>query len=707
MTMIRLDSQLTQLLSVPPGDLVYHLIVLFAIEAILMMAITEGRHSNWTSNTLRLALAAGGLLVARLALVVVALLSAAGIINSAWVAPPLERFVAVASLGLFVWAFLPWVDDYPQAGLVLVVVNVVASVILYAIFAPQWYTAAQGTGAFYNATLADWVWNVWAAALAALAMIGSVLRRRGPWGMLVAAFSLLLVGHTLHLFLADTQTHIAGWVRLAELCVYPILAGLMLRRATEREEPAPMASATPWALIEACQRVGDALNVNVALQRAGVAISNVLSADVLTIGQLNEAGNTIELGAVCRMGMPARSGPSFDIESQLPVQSAINRQRGVNVGVEQEAQRATLAALVGGASGSLWVQPLIYQRATTGVLIIGRAHTTADWTAGELQTLNGLCNVLAVALSTAHKNNTLARQAADLSQQIRNKEKELGQARAEVLQSSKEDLQRKGQSPQAASRAPVRPPEATPSLPPTSKPTPMPEPLNADHRPFFEAVKRLQQIGDAHARLTASPGDRDTLFEIYRASVSLKEISAAMGYNTLAKLAGTLADALQRARDSQLPPTAELLALIGESTASLRTLLADAQADRSPSLDITLLLRRLESPAERSAPLRRAPIGSSAPVTSTHIAPPPSNGRTLTAQVQLDRHTPLKAARAMMVLTQIKRVGQIIACQPVEADLRSGGFEDEFEVTFTTLNDPETVRAALVSIRDVTNVLIQ
>ena len=704
MTMIRLDSQLTQLLSVPPGDLVYHLIVLFAIEAILMMAIAEGRHSNWTSSALRRALAAGGLLIARLALVVVALLSAAGVINSAWVAPPLERFAAVASLGLLVWAFLPWVDDYPQAGLVLVVVNMVASVILYAVFAPQWYTAAQSTGAFYNATLADWVWNVWAVALAALAMIGSVLRRRGPWGMLVAAFGLLLVGHTLHLFMADTQTHIAGWVRLAELCVYPILAGLMLRRATEREEPAPTASTTPWALIEACQRVGDALNVNVALQRAGVAISNILSADVLAIGQLNEAGNTIELGAVCRMGMPARSGPSFDVESQLPVQSAINRQRGVSVGVEQEAQRATLAALVGGAAGSLWVQPLIYQRATTGVLIIGRAHTTADWTAGEMQTLNGLCNVLAVALLTARKTNALARQVDDLSQQTRNKEKELAQARTEV-QSSKEDLQRKGQSPQAALRAPARPPEATPSLPPAFKPTP--EPLNVDHRPFFEAVKRLQQIGDAHARLTTSPGDRDTLFEIYRASVSLKEISTAMGYNTLAKLAGTLADALQRARDSQLPPTAELLALIGESTAALRTLLADAQADRSPSLDITLLLRRLESPAERSAPLRRAPTGSSAPKASTPIAPPPSNGRTLTAQVQLDRHTPLKAARAMMVLTQIKRVGQIIACQPVEADLRSGGFEDEFAVTFTTLSDPEAVRAALVSIRDVTNVLVQ
>jgi hypothetical protein len=703
--MIRLDTQLTQLLSVPPGDLVYHLVVLFAIEAILMMAIAEGQRSNWTSSTLRLALASGGLLIVRLALVAVALLSTRDIVNSVWVAPPLERFVAVASLGLLIWAFVPWVDDYPQAGLVLVVINSVAAMILYAYFAPQWYTAAQSTGAFYNATLADWVWNVWAMALGALGMITSVPRRRGPWGMLVVVFGLLLIGHALHLYMADPQTNIAGWVRLAELCAYPLLVGVTLRRATEHEEPVPTASATPWALIEACQRVGDALNVNVALQRAGVAISNVLSADVLAIGLLNEAGHTIELGAVCRMGMPARSGPSFDIESQLPVQSAINRQRGVSVSVEQEAQRATLAALVGGTTGSLWVQPLIYQRTTTGVLIIGRAHTTADWTPGETQTLNGLCNVLAIALSTARKANALTRQVDDLSQQVRNKEKELGQAQAEA-QSSKEKLRRE-QSLQAVPRVSVRPSDATPSMLHTSKPASTPEALLGDRRPFLEAVKRLQQISDAGARLTTSPGDRDTLFEIYRAAVSLKEISAAMGYNTLAKLAGTLADALQRARDSQLPPAASLLALIGESVAALRTLMADAQADRSPSLDITLLLRRLETPTERSTPLRRTATGSSAlPIPATAV-PSATNGRMLTAQVQLDHHTPLKAARAMMVLSQIKRVGQIIACQPVEADLRSGGFEDEFTVTFTTLTDPETVRTALVSIRDVTNVLVQ
>jgi len=76
-------------------------------------------------------------------------------------------------------------------------------------------------------------------------------------------------------------------------------------------------------------------------------------------------------------------------------------------------------------------------------------------------------------------------------------------------------------------------------------------------------------------------------------------------------------------------------------------------------------------------------------------------------RVKVDRDSPLKSARAMMVLTQVKRMGRLIACQPVEADLRSGGFEDVFTVTLATASTPETVQDTLTSIRDVTSVDVQ
>jgi HPt (histidine-containing phosphotransfer) domain-containing protein len=693
-------SQFTRLLSVPPGDLVYYLIVFFAIWAILMMAMDEGRYSNWKSSTVRVVLAAGGLLTARCALVIVALLSAAGIANPAWIAPPLERLVAVVSLGLLAWAFLPLLDDYPQAGLVLVVVNTLAGVILYAVFAPQWYEESLQAGASFNTTLADWVWNIWAAAVASLAIVAALVRRRAQWGMLVAIFTLLLGGHLLHLFTAEAQSHVAGWVRLAELSAYPLLAGLMIRRAIEREEPAPPPVVTaPWTVIEACQRVADASNVNVALQRAGVAISNVLGADVLAIGLLNESSDTVELAAVCRVGAPARSGPAFDLDSQLPIQSAVSRQRALMVDADHEAQRATLAALVGGTAGPLWVQPLIHQRVTMGVLIIGRPHAAIGWTASEAQTLGGLCSVLAAALSVARKAAALARQVDELTQIARDRETALAQAQAEARQWSTQlaqaEAQRRSVPSTFAPRGTTRPPETMPparSAPPSDK-----QPLadSAHTESFFdEADKRVQRLNDLRDSLAASPNDSNTLFELFRAAQSLKEMAAKLGYNTLAKLATALSDALRSAKDNDQPVTLNLLALVGESASALRILLADARAARSPSVDITPLLIRLMAPAPPS-PLAKSKESAGGT---------PSPERKLVARVQLDHNTSLKTARATMVLSQIKRVGQIVACQPVEADLRSGGFEDEFAVTFTTSSAPEAVRAALAAIRDVTNV---
>jgi two-component system chemotaxis sensor kinase CheA len=93
------------------------------------------------------------------------------------------------------------------------------------------------------------------------------------------------------------------------------------------------------------------------------------------------------------------------------------------------------------------------------------------------------------------------------------------------------------------------------------------------------------------------------------------------------------------------------------------------------------------------------------PQLPTRVTPP--GERTLRVHVHVDRDSPLKSARAMMVLTQVKRMGRLMACQPVEADLRSGGFEDEFTVTFATSSTPESVQDTLSSIRDVTSVEVQ
>ncbi len=562
-------SQLTRLISGPPGDLVYYLVVLFAIWAILLLALGEGRRSNWPGHSVRVVIASVGLLVLRGAQVAVALLSVAGLVNSTWIMPPLEQGAAVISLGLLAWAFLPWVEDYAQAGLVLLLANTLAAIVLYAVLAQQWYTDAQTTHLFYNATSASLVWNVWGMALALLAGVAAATRRRAQWGMLFAIWGLFLLGDLLHLIEGEAQSHVSGWMRLAELCAYPMLAGLMLRRAAEREEsvasalPTSLAASAPWTAIEACQRVAEATNPPVAVQRAGMAMSNVLGTDVLAIGLLTKGGDTIDLAAVCRAGSAPRSGPTFDVASQPPIQAAINRKRAIWVDAAQEAQRATLAALVGGANAPLWVQPLVHQQSTVGVLIAGRLGQRKSWTSSEVELLNGLCSVLASALSAAQSNTALALQVDQLQQQLHEREAVLAQAEAQAQQ------------------------------------------LRA-------------QLAQAEAQRTRAPG----------------------------------VAASRPARTIEPPPPVE------------------SRPAQEPGL-------------------------------------PPAGEKTLRVRVTLDGNSPLKSARAMMVLAHVKRAGRVIACYPVEADLRSGGFQDEFTVTFATSSEPSAVRAALMAIRDVISVEVE
>lgn len=561
-------ERLTRLISAQPGDLVYHLIVLFAIEAILLLAIGQGRRSQWTGQTLRVTLASVGLLALRIAQVAVALVSEASWADPTWIMPPLERFASVASLGLLAWALLPWVEDYPQTGLGLVIANSAGCIIAYALLGPAWHREVQITEQFYNATPASWGWSVWAATLAALSGLAALLRRRDQWGSLAAIFGLFLLGHLLNLLEADTTSHVAGWVRLAELCSYPALAGLMLRRAIDHSGaaakllPDSLAVSAPWTAIEACQRVAETGNLIVAVQRAGMSMNNLLGTDALAIGLLNKDGDAIDLAAICRAGLAPRSGPTFDVASQPPIQLALNRKRAVVVNGDQAAQHATLAALIGGASGSLWVQPLTHQRVAIGILIAGRFAQRGvwAWTSGELEALNGLCGVLAAALSAAQTSSNIAQQVAQLQQQLREREAALAQSEL-----------------------------------------------------------KTQQLGAQLAQ-------------------------------------------------------------------------AQAQRKRAP----LAVPARPDPVREATPPVERQPVGEP--------GLPPASEKTLRVQIKLDGGSPLKSARAMMVLAHVKRVGRVVACLPVEADLRSGGFEDEFTVTFSTASEPSAIRAALAAIRDVLSV---
>ena len=119
--MLDFINQAIELLSRPPGDLVYYLIILFAIEAMLGLAVVRARRSGWTRQLRLILLASIGILIGWVALAIIALLSLQGarpdVLLAGAILPPLERYIDLLSLTLLAVAFVPLLRERPQLGL--------------------------------------------------------------------------------------------------------------------------------------------------------------------------------------------------------------------------------------------------------------------------------------------------------------------------------------------------------------------------------------------------------------------------------------------------------------------------------------------------------------------------------------------------------------------------------------------------------------
>src|SRR5512135_2722259 len=119
--MLDFINQAIELLSRPPGDLVYYLIVLFALEAMLGLAVVRARRSGWTRQLRLILLAAVVMLIGRAVLVVISLLSLQGarpdVLLASALLPPLERFIDLSSIAILALALVPLLREQAQLGL--------------------------------------------------------------------------------------------------------------------------------------------------------------------------------------------------------------------------------------------------------------------------------------------------------------------------------------------------------------------------------------------------------------------------------------------------------------------------------------------------------------------------------------------------------------------------------------------------------------
>ncbi len=378
---------IVDILSAPPGGLIYHLIVLFAIQAVFGMAIDEWQRHRQVELQ-RLVFAFGALLVARLLLMFAALVASQGWVASQNVIPPLERCLDLVSATLILYAFLPRENRLGQITRSACLINLALALIVYGVFAPLWFSAvSQSPLLSYNGYWQEYVWEVWQILLLVWGLIalrsGAVQQKV----LVLSTFAVLLVGHVLHLWLHQGPPNVAGWERVANLIASALLVAATYRavisdlvtRALESNRDDDDAQLrNTQRLYEEMEPICASVDLPLVLERATQSVLKVFEANLCAILLFDPRKLTsIQVAAVRRADGTYEAGQNqLELKSLPVVRRVLMRQRPVTMDAgsdDSPAWQGFLSAIHCDSSRTLTITPLLSGPRSVGVLIVDNA----------------------------------------------------------------------------------------------------------------------------------------------------------------------------------------------------------------------------------------------------------------------------------------------------------------------------------------------
>ncbi len=225
-------GQIFTLLTTPPGNLIYHLVLAFSIAGAMQGAIHHW-HSNEFPQARRMILGLSVLLALQLILFIISGLVWQGIFESQIVLPPLDRAVALLSL---IW--IAWLWAFPEplrmADAATLLLNLLAVALLGLTFVSWIQTGKTAT---FNQTNLEVIWQIFALGVILIGAAVTFARRPNGWVNGLAMLGLAFLGHLLQLFSPQPAGNFPALIRLAQLAMYPILLTLPQRFSLPAARP--------------------------------------------------------------------------------------------------------------------------------------------------------------------------------------------------------------------------------------------------------------------------------------------------------------------------------------------------------------------------------------------------------------------------------------------------------------------------------------
>jgi signal transduction histidine kinase len=215
-------GQILSLLTTPPGNLIYHIVLVFSVAGALQGSIQSLRSSNFPQAR-RTVIGLSILLGLQLFLFIISALTWQGLLKSQIVFPPLDRAVTLLTL---VW--IAWLWAFPEPVRLADAATLLLNLLGVTVFGLTLAFWAQKPASSFNLSGYEIFWQIFSIAIILLGTFALVMRKPNGWSYGLSMLILGFLGHFASLVYPMTG-NFPGLVRLAQLAMFPILLTLSQR----------------------------------------------------------------------------------------------------------------------------------------------------------------------------------------------------------------------------------------------------------------------------------------------------------------------------------------------------------------------------------------------------------------------------------------------------------------------------------------------
>lgn len=412
---MNLWPQIATLLTEPPGNIIYHLVTLFALQAAFAISLSQWLRDRENGEAWRGLMAAGSLIIGRVLLLTAGLLLANDPAQAAAYLPPLEQALNGITAVLLVWAVVPPSAWQPRLGDVLLLLSTLVITLLTVSFINTWGPLAAA-GVPYAEAPQMLTWLGLQIGVYGLGLTLTLTNRYTRLGLPPLMTALLLATAVAALLNvmgeAAVNTPLLFYLRLGYLVVFPLWAA-----HTYRQSIAPLVAAQQ-ANRPAVRQLIDSLTFSTAVlqsfdtenraHQAVALIQHLIDATFVGVG-IFPPDNRQLIHLTSNLPQAGANAPrswQLDLVEWPPFRAAIRKKEAVELlpdGAGTRHLHILYEAMAVGPFGAMLVTPMFVADEPVGMLLLAKSEGRLRWSAREKTMAPALAAFIAQALTNSYR----------------------------------------------------------------------------------------------------------------------------------------------------------------------------------------------------------------------------------------------------------------------------------------------------------------